>query len=60
MRSNGALAIRWNTTAFDVPWFRAQHKRIAHHCGIAMRSAVRLDDGEAIGLVGLTGLRDRP
>ncbi|MCO5998928.1 hypothetical protein [Actinoallomurus rhizosphaericola] len=21
----------WNATAFDVPWIRAQHERIAHH-----------------------------
>lgn len=57
LRSDGALAIWWNTTAFDVPWIRAQHERIAHHCGIPPRSAVRPDDDEAIRLAGLSGLR---
>jgi ubiquinone/menaquinone biosynthesis C-methylase UbiE len=55
--SGGALAIWWNTTAFDVPWIRGQHERIAHHCGVAARSAVRPDDDEAFGLAGLSGLR---
>ncbi|WP_031469549.1 class I SAM-dependent methyltransferase [Sciscionella sediminilitoris] len=59
LRSGGALAIWWNTTAFDVPWIRAQHERIAHHCGVPARSAVRPDDGEAVRLAGLTGLRVR-
>jgi hypothetical protein len=54
---NGALAIWWNTTAFDVPWIRAQHERIARHCGVPPRSVVRPDDDEAMGLAGLTGLR---
>ncbi|MFF2075887.1 class I SAM-dependent methyltransferase [Kitasatospora sp. NPDC058162] len=53
----GALAIWWNTTAFDVPWLRAQHERIARHCGVPARSAVRPDDDEAIRLAGLSGLR---
>ncbi|WP_252826181.1 class I SAM-dependent methyltransferase [Actinoallomurus soli] len=57
LRAGGALAIWWNTTAFDVPWARAQHERIARHCGVPPRSAVRPDDGEAIRLAGLTGLR---
>ncbi|MFG2260448.1 class I SAM-dependent methyltransferase [Streptomyces mirabilis] len=57
LRTDGTLAIWWNTTAFDVPWIRAQHERIAHHCGVPARSAVRPDDGEAIRLAGLTGLR---
>lgn len=57
LRVGGALAIWWNTTAFDVPWIRAQHERIAHHCGVPPRSAVRPDDSEAIRLAGLTGLR---
>ncbi|MFD8222142.1 class I SAM-dependent methyltransferase, partial [Streptomyces sp. NPDC059697] len=57
LRSGGALAIWWNTTAFDVPWIRAQHERIAHHCGVPARSAVRPDDNEAIRLAGLSGLR---
>ncbi|GAA1938778.1 class I SAM-dependent methyltransferase [Kitasatospora viridis] len=53
----GALAIWWNTTAFDVPWIRAQHERIAQHSGIPARSAVRPDDEEAVRLAGLSGLR---
>ncbi|MFG2286619.1 class I SAM-dependent methyltransferase [Streptomyces sp. NPDC048595] len=57
LRSDGALAIWWNTTAFDVPWIRAQHERIAHHCGMPPRPAGRPDDSEAIRLAGLTGLR---
>lgn len=57
LRAGGALAIWWNTTAFDVPWIREQHGRIAHHCGLRPRSAVRPSDGEAIRLAGLTGLR---
>ncbi|MCX4452305.1 methyltransferase domain-containing protein [Streptomyces sp. NBC_01728] len=57
LRPNGALAIWWNTTAFDVPWIRAQHERIAHHCGVPPRSVVRPDDSEAVRLAGLTGLR---
>ncbi|WP_055545671.1 class I SAM-dependent methyltransferase [Streptomyces sp. NBRC 110028] len=57
LRPSGALAIWWNTTAFDVPWIREQHERIAHHCGVKPRSAVRPDDGEAVTLAGLTGLR---
>jgi SAM-dependent methyltransferase len=57
LRTDGALAIWWNTTAFDVPWIRAQHERIAHHCGVPARSAVRPNDSEAVRLAGLTGLR---
>ncbi|MFD8767213.1 class I SAM-dependent methyltransferase [Streptomyces mirabilis] len=57
LRSDGALAIWWNTTAFDVPWIRAQHERVAHHCGVPPRSVVRPDDREAVRLAGLTGLR---
>ncbi|MGW4767388.1 class I SAM-dependent methyltransferase [Nocardia sp. NPDC004278] len=57
LRSDGALAIWWNTTAFDVPWIHAQHLRIAHHCGTKPRPATRPDDAEAIRLAGLTGLR---
>ncbi|MEV6839715.1 methyltransferase domain-containing protein [Streptomyces sp. NPDC051133] len=55
--AGGALAVWWNTTAFDVPWIRAQHERIADHCGVPARSAVRPDDDEAIRLAGLSGLR---
>jgi SAM-dependent methyltransferase len=57
LRPGGALAIWWNTTAFDVPWIRAQHGRIARHCEVRPRSAVRPSDREAIRLAGLTGLR---
>ncbi|MFC4910191.1 class I SAM-dependent methyltransferase [Actinomadura gamaensis] len=57
LRADGALAIWWNTTAFDVPWIKDQHARIARHCGIPARSAVRLGDGEAIRRAGLAGLR---
>ncbi|WP_327287884.1 class I SAM-dependent methyltransferase [Streptomyces sp. NBC_01198] len=54
---DGALAIWWNTTAFDVPWIREQHQRIAHHCGVKPTSRVRPDDSNAIRLAGLSGLR---
>lgn len=57
LRCDGAVAIWWNTTAFDVPWIRAQHERIARHCGTKPKPTVRPDDGEAIRLAGLTGLR---
>ncbi|MEU6586891.1 class I SAM-dependent methyltransferase [Nocardia sp. NPDC046763] len=56
LRSDGALAIWWNTTAFDIPWIHAQHLRIAHYCGLKPEPAVRPDDAEAIRLAGLTGL----
>ncbi|MFJ9776385.1 class I SAM-dependent methyltransferase [Kitasatospora sp. NPDC101157] len=56
LRPGGLLAIWWNTTAFDVPWIRAQHERIAYHCGIPARSPVRPDDHEAVRLAGLDGL----
>ncbi|MGW3009866.1 class I SAM-dependent methyltransferase [Streptomyces sp. NPDC001219] len=53
----GALAIWWNTTAFDVPWLRAQHERIARCCGTQLAPARRPGDSDAIRLAGLTGLR---
>ncbi|MEU9482179.1 methyltransferase domain-containing protein [Streptomyces decoyicus] len=53
----GALAIWWNTTAFDVPWIRGQHERIAHHCGVKPSPRARPDDSDAIRLAGLSGLR---
>ncbi|MFD5393199.1 class I SAM-dependent methyltransferase [Streptomyces sp. NPDC127097] len=53
----GALAIWWNTTAFDVPWIRAQHERIARCGGTQLRPATRPGDSDAIRLAGLTGLR---
>jgi SAM-dependent methyltransferase len=57
LRKDGALAIWWNTTAFDVPWIRAQHGRFARHCGTNPEPAERPADGDAIRLAGLTGLR---
>ncbi|AHH18809.1 putative methzltransferase [Nocardia nova SH22a] len=57
LRGSGALAIWWNTTAFDVPWLHAQHLRIARYCGTEPRPASRPDDAEAVRLAGLTGLR---
>ncbi len=57
LHPGSVLAIWWNTTAFDVPWIRDQHARIAHHCGIPARSAECPDDGQAVRLAGLTGLR---
>lgn len=57
LRPGGALAIWWNTTAFDVPWIRAQHERIARHCGVEPASPERPDDSEAVRLAGLSGLR---
>lgn len=57
LRPGGALAIWWNTTAFDVPWIRAQHERIARHCGVEPTSPARPDDSEAVRLAGLSGLR---
>ncbi|MFC8520299.1 class I SAM-dependent methyltransferase [Streptomyces sp. NPDC057257] len=57
LRLTGALAIWWNTTAFDVPWIRAQHERIARCCARKPRPATRPDDNEAVRLAGLTGLR---
>lgn len=56
LRPAGALAIWWNTTAFDVPWIRDQHRRIADHCGVEPTSPVRPDDPTAIRLAGLSGL----
>ncbi|MFG3529938.1 class I SAM-dependent methyltransferase [Streptomyces sp. NPDC047917] len=53
----GALAIWWNTTAFDVPWIRGQHQRIAQHCGVKPTSRARPDDSDAVRLAGLSGIR---
>jgi SAM-dependent methyltransferase len=53
----GALAIWWNTTAFDVPWIRAQHQRIARYCEVEPTSRARPDDSDAVRLAGLSGLR---
>ena len=52
----GALAIWWNTTAFDVPWISEQHRRIAQHCGVKPTARVRPADDDAIHLAGLSGL----
>ncbi|GAA2722391.1 MULTISPECIES: methyltransferase domain-containing protein [Streptomyces] len=57
LRPGGVLALWWNTTAFDVPWIRAQHERIAHHCKVPPRPGRLPDDGEAVRLAGLSGLR---
>ncbi|WP_194892910.1 class I SAM-dependent methyltransferase [Catenulispora pinisilvae] len=57
LRPDGALAIWWNTTAFDVPWISEQHARIARHCGVEPRPSARPSDSEAIRLAGLTGLQ---
>ncbi|MFC3983215.1 class I SAM-dependent methyltransferase [Streptosporangium jomthongense] len=57
LRPGGALALWWNTNAFDIPWIRAQDERIARHCGVPPHPVTRPDDGEAIRLTGLTGLR---
>ncbi|MEV6796209.1 class I SAM-dependent methyltransferase [Streptomyces sp. NPDC051320] len=57
LHGDGAVAIWWNTTAFDVPWIRAQHERIARFCGTKPHPATRPDDSDAIRLAGLTGLR---
>ncbi|MFF4605231.1 class I SAM-dependent methyltransferase [Streptomyces sp. NPDC001339] len=58
LRPGGALAVWWNTTAFDVPWIAAQDERVARHCGVAPRSGrPRPDDGDAVRLAGLAGLR---
>ncbi|TJZ56947.1 methyltransferase domain-containing protein [Streptomyces piniterrae] len=53
----GALAIWWNTTAFDVPWIRGQHERIARRCGVKSSPRALPDDSDAIRLAGLSGLR---
>ncbi|MGI5341076.1 class I SAM-dependent methyltransferase [Streptomyces sp. CA-181903] len=58
LRPAGALAIWWNTTAFDVPWIRAQRERIARATrGTAPAPATRPGDEDAVRLAGLTGLR---
>ncbi|WP_425841086.1 class I SAM-dependent methyltransferase [Streptomyces fractus] len=57
LRPGGALAIWWNTTAFDVPWISDQHERIARHCGVTPKPSVRPSDSDAVRLAGLTGLR---
>ncbi|MFD8158469.1 class I SAM-dependent methyltransferase [Streptomyces malaysiensis] len=55
LRPGGALAVWWNTTAFDVPWIAAQAERIAIHCGVEPGPRARPDDGQAARLAGLTG-----
>lgn len=58
LRPGGALAVWWNTHAFDVPWIVAQHERIAQHCGDGEPSSGELpDDDRAVLLAGLSGLR---
>ncbi|MEV6542517.1 class I SAM-dependent methyltransferase [Streptomyces sp. NPDC051665] len=57
LHPGGALAIWWNTTAFDVTWISERHQRIAHHCGVEPSSRVRPNDRDVIQLAGLSGLR---
>ncbi|MFF5587387.1 class I SAM-dependent methyltransferase [Streptomyces hygroscopicus] len=57
LRPGGALAVWWNTTAFDVPWTAAQDERIAAHCGVRPSPRTRPDDSRAVRLAGLSGLR---
>ncbi|GAU69360.1 hypothetical protein SSP35_12_00080 [Streptomyces sp. NBRC 110611] len=58
LRPGGALAVWWNTSAFDVPWIAAQDERVAAHCGGTPRSGrPRPDDGDAVRLAGLADLR---
>ncbi|MBC2875569.1 MULTISPECIES: class I SAM-dependent methyltransferase [Streptomyces] len=59
LRPGGALAVWWNTTAFDVPWIRAQRERIARATRGTEQPAhpVRPGDADAVRLAGLTGLR---
>ncbi|MFG2496290.1 class I SAM-dependent methyltransferase [Streptomyces caniferus] len=58
LRPGGALAVWWNTHAFDVPWIVAQHERIAQRCGDGKPSSGELpDDDRAVQLAGLSGLR---
>jgi SAM-dependent methyltransferase len=56
LRPGGALAVWWNTHAFDVPWIAAQHTRIANHCGAKPRLGARPDDSRAVQLAGLADL----
>lgn len=44
LRPDGALAIWWNTTAFDEPWIREQHQRIANRCGTQHSFRARPND----------------
>ncbi|WP_432253572.1 class I SAM-dependent methyltransferase [Streptomyces sp. HNM1019] len=57
LRPGGALAVWWNTTAFEVPWIAAQAERVSAHCGVGPAPQARLDDGRATRLAGLSGLR---
>ncbi|WP_432253571.1 hypothetical protein [Streptomyces sp. HNM1019] len=34
LRPGEALAVWWNTTAFEVPWTAAQAERVAARCGV--------------------------
>ncbi|MCQ8193022.1 class I SAM-dependent methyltransferase [Streptomyces rugosispiralis] len=57
LRPGGALAVWWNTTAFDVPWIAAQAERVAAHSGVTSTPHVGPDDSRAARLAGLSGLR---
>ncbi|MEU9125188.1 methyltransferase domain-containing protein [Streptomyces sp. NPDC048506] len=56
LRPDGALAVWWNTPAFDVPWISAQHARIAQCSGVNTPAEVLPDDSRAVQLAGLAGL----
>ncbi|CDR05472.1 class I SAM-dependent methyltransferase [Streptomyces iranensis] len=56
LRPGGALAVWWNTTAFDVPWIAAQAERVAAHSGVTSTPQVGADDSRAARLAGLSDL----
>ncbi|AXK32326.1 class I SAM-dependent methyltransferase [Streptomyces armeniacus] len=63
LRPGGALALWWNTDAYDVPWIAAQAKRVERHCGaeiVGDKNSMGIgrpdDDAEAARLTGVTGL----
>ena len=58
LRTGGALALWWNTSALDVPWIFAQHERVARFTGGPPPSADRPDDSAAIQLAGLADRAD--
>ncbi|MFI6773169.1 hypothetical protein [Nocardia sp. NPDC050412] len=54
----GAICCRFRAALRSgVPWICEQHERIAYHCGVKPSSRARPDDGDAIRLAGLSGLR---
>ncbi|MGR3933960.1 class I SAM-dependent methyltransferase [Streptomyces sp. BRA346] len=56
LRPGGALALWWNTTAYDVPWIAAQAERITAHCGTGSVPRRQPDDSLAARLAGLSDL----